>query len=325
MKMNRCFLFVSLMGICLCLACSTRKPVAANRPAPSTPPPVAATPPPPPVPTPVVATPPPPPAPSAVVASKPVAAPPQPSNVPLPASVLTWDSELKTIEVHEGEPQGHLAFSFTNVSPQDVIILNVHPGCGCTTAQLPPLPWTNAPGASGQIGVTINVHGTVPLFKNLTVTTDKGIKTLNFRVNILPVVVPQLTEADRARDLQIALTNRQAVLQGECVICHVKQGEGKYGKSLYDADCGICHDGPHRAALVPDLHVLKAAANLEYWRTWITHGKPGSLMPAFASSEGGPLNDMQIALLAQYLNGLTPPQPRPAIAPLPPAAQPKTP
>ena len=30
-------------------------------------------------------------------------------------------------------------------------------------------------------------------------------------------------------------------------------------------------------------------------------GKAGSLMPAFATSQGGPLNDLQIASLAAYL------------------------
>jgi len=36
------------------------------------------------------------------------------------------------------------------------------------------------------------------------------------------------------------------------------------------------------------------------------HGKPGSLMPAFSSAEGGPLNDVQINSLAAYLNAAIP-------------------
>jgi hypothetical protein len=54
--------------------------------------------------------------------------------------------------------------------------------------------------------------------------------------------------------------------------------------------------------MVPDLHALKTPTNYEFWRIWITHGKPGSLMPAFATTDGGPLSDMQIASLASYLN-----------------------
>ena len=57
---------------------------------------------------------------------------------------------------------------------------------------------------------------------------------------------------------------------------------------------------------------------MEFWRTWITAGKAGSLMPAFATSQGGPLNDMQIASLAAYLNAVIPskvppPAPVPAV------------
>jgi mono/diheme cytochrome c family protein len=226
-----------------------------------------------------------------------------PMTAALATNILVWDAETKTIEVHEGEPQGHLAFTFTNVSTNNVVISNVHPGCGCTTAQLPPLPWTNAPGATGRIGVTINVHGTATLFKNLTVTTDKGIKTLTFYVHILPLVLPIRTENERANDIKIAQTNRQAIFQAQCALCHVKPGDGKYGKSLYDADCAICHESAHRIAQVPDLHALTVPTNAEFWRNWIAHGKPGSLMPAFAATDGGPLNDLQISTLTQYLSG----------------------
>jgi hypothetical protein len=54
------------------------------------------------------------------------------------------------------------------------------------------------------------------------------------------------------------------------------------------------------------LHHLKVPTNEEFWRTWITYGKPGSLMPAFATSQGGPLTDMQIASLAAFLNATIP-------------------
>ena len=37
-------------------------------------------------------------------------------------------------------------------------------------------------------------------------------------------------------------------------------------------------------------------------RLAISIGKPGSLMPAFAQAQGGPLTDLQIANLAAFLN-----------------------
>ena len=41
----------------------------------------------------------------------------------------------------------------------------------------------------------------------------------------------------------------------------------------------------------------------------IAHSKPGTLMPAFAKSDGGPLEDAQIANLATYLNFVIPYRP----------------
>jgi len=251
--------------------------------------------------------------PPSVIASKPVTAPPRASNSPLANSTLAWDSELKSIDAHVDDTEAHLAFNFTNVSQGNVIIVNVAAGCHCTTTKVAPLPWTIAPGSNGQIGVSIDLHGRASMpstfYKSLTVSTDKGLKILNVRVNILPVVLPQLTDAERALDLKTALANRQAVFQDECSVCHVRPGADKYGKPLYDADCAICHEGEHRAPQVPDLHSLKAATNVEFWRVWIAHGKPGSLMPAFSTTDGGPLNDSQIMTLAQYLNHAIPSKP----------------
>jgi cytochrome c5 len=111
---------------------------------------------------------------------------------------------------------------------------------------------------------------------------------------MLPPVVRVLTDAERANGLAVARTDRQAVFKADCASCHAKPAQGKYGKPLYDAVCGICHDAEHRAeAAVPDLHNLKVPTSNEFWRTWIAHGKAGSLMPAFSAAEGGPLTDMR--------------------------------
>jgi mono/diheme cytochrome c family protein len=53
---------------------------------------------------------------------------------------------------------------------------------------------------------------------------------------------------------------------------------------------------------VPDLHALKLPTNLAYWQAMITFGKPQTMMPGFARSQGGPLSDEQITSLASYLN-----------------------
>ena len=224
-------------------------------------------------------------------------------NDPLPDGVLAWDDLSKATDAAADQQQAHFIFNFTNVTSGNVVVLSVHPSCGCTTAELPPTPWTIAPGTNGQIRLTVDLRGkSGTLFKTVTVSTDKGSKTLMLRINILPPVIPKMTDEERARDLAAAKIDRQAVFQGDCAKCHLNNVQGKYGKPLYDSVCAICHDAEQRAAMVPDLHNLKTPTSDEFWRTWIAHGKPGSLMPAFATSDGGPLTNIQIASLAAYLN-----------------------
>jgi mono/diheme cytochrome c family protein len=127
------------------------------------------------------------------------------------------------------------------------------------------------------------------------------------RINIAPPVIVQMSEEQRAAGVAAAKMDRQAVFKGDCASCHVKNIQGKYGQLLFDAICAVCHEGNPRASMVPDLHNLKDPTSEEFWRTWITSGKAGTLMPAFATSQGGPLNDMQIASLAAYLNAVIPP------------------
>ena len=90
------------------------------------------------------------------------------------------------------------------------------------------------------------------------------------------------------------------------------------------AACGICHEGEHRASMVPDLRTLPNATNAEYWKNSITHGKPNSLMPAFAQSQGGFLTDVQIEALVRYLMATMTPRPAPptGIQPVPPMQAP---
>ena len=58
--------------------------------------------------------------------------------------------------------------------------------------------------------------------------------------------------------------------------------------------------------MVPDLKALKTEIDSDYWHNWVTHGKPGSLMPGFTAREGGPLNDKQIDSLVEFLTNAFP-------------------
>lgn len=227
----------------------------------------------------------------------------------LATNTLVWDSTSKETNATADAGNAHFVFSFTNVSAGNVVILNVRTSCGCTTAQLPPLPWIIPAGTNGQIGANVNFAGkSGMLLKTVTVSSDKGFQTLMLKITILPPVIPTLTAADRERNLIAAKADRQAVFRGDCATCHVKPGEGKYGKALYDAVCAICHEGKDRSTMMPDLHNIKTPTNVDFWQTWIAHGRAGSLMPAFSTADGGPLSDMQIASLVQYLAATFPSQ-----------------
>ncbi|HUZ06869.1 MAG TPA: DUF1573 domain-containing protein, partial [Candidatus Paceibacterota bacterium] len=179
-------------------------------------------------------------------------------NDPMPDGVLAWDRLMESTNAAADQEQAHFNFSFTNVSSGNVAILNVHPSCGCTTAQLPLLPWIVTSGTSGQIPITVNIAGRPgTIFKYVDVFTDKGTKRLNLSITILPPVIPTLSDQERAAGVAAAKIDRQAVFRNDCATCHVKNGEGKYGQELFDADCAICHEASPRATMVPDLHTLK--------------------------------------------------------------------
>jgi mono/diheme cytochrome c family protein len=230
------------------------------------------------------------------------------ANDPLPDGIIAWSSLLESADATNEQESVHFTFTFTNITSGNVTVLNVHPSCGCTTAELPPVPWMLPAGSDGKINLTVNLQGkSGTLFKQVTVSTDKGTKNLMLRINILPPPpMAEMTEEQRAAGMAAAKADRQAVFKGDCASCHLKKIEGKYGQQLYDAICAICHESAHRATMVPDLHNLQVPTNEEFWRTWITAGKAGSLMPAFATSQGGPLSDLQIASLAAYLNAVCP-------------------
>lgn len=241
------------------------------------------------------------------------------ANDPLPEGVFAWDALLKATDATNGQPLANFTFCFTNIATNTVAVLSVHPGCACTTVELPPIPWLIPPGSNGILNIKVDLQGkSGTLFKSVNVTTEKGRKDLMLRINILaPPPMPEMTAEQREAGLRAAKADRQAVFKADCASCHLPKIEGKYGQQLYEAVCTICHEATHRATMVPDLHNLQIPTNEEFWRVWVSNGKAGSLMPAFSSVQGGPLNDMQVQSLAAYLNAVFPSRVPPAQTPAP--------
>jgi mono/diheme cytochrome c family protein len=246
-----------------------------------------------------------------VVAAPVVVAPPPPPPAPVVTNLqaaLAWDADVKEYHPELGEPTAGVSFNLTNVSPVAVVVKSVTTSCGCTTAHLPPMPWTNAPGATGKIDVTVNLAGkTGTLIKTATVTF--GVDSNSVPAGASPTATKQLQirvfmpdpQAFRQQNQQVALADRQAVFKGNCAHCHADPAAGKTGEALYHAVCGVCHDDANRASMVADLHNLKVPTSRDFWHTWIVAGKPDSLMPAFSKAQGGPLTDDQINSVVDYL------------------------
>jgi cytochrome c5 len=216
---------------------------------------------------------------------------------------LSWDKMVAELNATNGQQSIDFKFGLTNVWTNAVTVSGTHTSCGCTVARLPQTPWVLQPGDHGEIAGSVNLFGKFgTVAKTVTVSSDVGAVNLLVRV-VIPVPDPnQMREADRQRNLSIAAADRQAVFRGDCATCHVTPTLGKKGKELYTAACGICHEGEHRASMVPSLKELKHPTDYDYWLTWIKHGKPNTLMPAFDLKEGGILDPAQMESLAEYLD-----------------------
>ena len=213
---------------------------------------------------------------------------------------LVFDGEHKEITAEPGATNVVFTFLFTNTTPTEVTIERVHTSCGCTAPRLPALPWRLPAGTNGSFEVAMDVRGKRgQLSKSVYVYTSQGFKSLLVKA-VLPAA--GMIAADRMRNMQLAAADRQAVFRGDCARCHADPAHGKSGRELFQAVCAVCHEAEHRADMVPDLRLLKHPTDEAHWRQWATHGKSGTLMPAFSDSEGGPLNAAQIDSLVEYLS-----------------------
>ena len=108
-------------------------------------------------------------------------------NQPLPDGILAWHTLSLTSVVTEGESFAHFTFNFTNICSSSITILNVDPTCGCTTAELPSVPWTIPAGSNGEIKARVNLaNKSGMLTEYIKVITNEGSKDLTLCIDIQP-------------------------------------------------------------------------------------------------------------------------------------------
>jgi len=214
---------------------------------------------------------------------------------------IAWDATLKEFIGSGAEKQALFTFAATNTSSAPAAILNTISSCDCTVMEMPAKPWRLDPGEGGVLKVRMNLAGRFgTVTKLIGLETSHGPQVLTVRAKI-PLTPAPFNVSARNMDLIEAKKDRQAVFKGSCAACHALPAAGKTGEILFKTACAICHEAEHRAEMVPDLAALTHPADDAYWRAMVTHGKPGTLMPAFAKSQGGILDEAQIDSLVAYL------------------------
>ncbi|MGR3854792.1 DUF1573 domain-containing protein [Chryseobacterium indologenes] len=104
-----------------------------------------------------------------------------PSIVKMVADAIKWKSESIDVgNIPQGKPK-LIRFEFTNTSSKPIIIQNVAPSCGCTTADYTKTPIQ--PGKKGFVEASYNAATVGPFMKTVNVTTSdsKTPKTLSFK------------------------------------------------------------------------------------------------------------------------------------------------
>lgn len=103
------------------------------------------------------------------------------SIVKLLADAIKWNSESIDVgNIPQGKPK-LIRFEFTNTSKMPIIIENVAPSCGCTTANYSKDPIK--PGKKGFVEASYNAANAGAFVKTVNVTTSdsKTPKTLSFK------------------------------------------------------------------------------------------------------------------------------------------------
>lgn len=224
----------------------------------------------------------------------------------LAGPAFAWDATEKRYTAKSGETRAEFAFELKNVTAQPVEIIEITTSCRCTVGAMPRQPWVIAPGASDTLRVTVDLRSRRGgLTKTIYLDTSAGEERLTVHVEIPPPPAIQ-----REMNMMVAQADRQAVLRGDCVSCHVTPAAGKVGGELFQAVCQVCHGAEHRATMVPDLLAAPATRrDGTYWNEWIRHGKDGTLMPAWDRKRGGVLDEEQIESLIAYLLANLPSEP----------------
>lgn len=233
-------------------------------------------------------------------------------QVPQDASLADQQIDASRLQAHSvhlsqkaslGDEEMKFRFELKNSHSNTITIRQISTSCGCTATEGIELPVMLESQKSLAFLVKMDFMGkSGTVTKTIVVMTDQGFLPLEVTA-IIPVFDPALMTEDQRREAnrRTALADSQAIFRNDCANCHVKPTEGRLGKELYQAACGICHEAVNRASMVPNLKAVGQGRGETYWRMMVMEGRKGTLMPAFAKRNNGILDDQQIVSLVRYL------------------------
>jgi cytochrome c2 len=167
----------------------------------------------------------------------------------------------------------------TNISGIEVRITDVSVSCGCTEATAH--------------SDAVPAGGTVPL----TVTIDTSGK----KGSVVKVIEVGTDRFDEPHELVLRARvthpegvppDASVIFRGSCATCHVGENiKQRHGSELYNAVCYMCHKGADGFRAVTGSQLADSISN----------GVPGTSMPGFLHSQGGPLSSEQVDSLARLI------------------------
>jgi len=160
--------------------------------------------------------------------------------------------------------------------------------------------------------VDLNVTGHQgTLFKNITVTTDKGTKSVMMRIDFLPPVVIKMTMNKKPPASRPERRPAGGLQERLRHLPQPKTSRAVMGRSFSKMPAPSVTRPKTVRPSSPTWANSPCRPNEDFWRTWITYGKPGSVMPAFAKSQGGRWTICRSPRWRSFSIRSTPPRPTP--------------
>jgi hypothetical protein len=140
----------------------------------------------------------------------------------------------------------------------------------------------------GRIQATVRTDGKEgPITKTIQVKTNDPLR---------PLIVLKL-KAEVKDPFHEGISKPGNLFHEPCRRCHVDRGIGKRGGHLFSADCLMCHSRGKDAKPLASLRKLPR----DRIKKGIEDGVSDTMMPGFSSRSGGPLTNVQIRSLIEYI------------------------